>query len=99
MRNAPAEAGALTEEKSGTTDTGLSTPRRPHDQALLDQLDAARKRLDAFCDLADHALTLRRLMLVMRTDFDLARLIDLDLLGDDVAALHRGTEQHKRGRP
>ena len=44
----------------------MTTPR----QDLLDRERKARARLDAFCNIAHHALVLRRLI---RADFDVAR--------------------------
>src|SRR6476659_3806203 len=60
----------------------MTTPR----QDLLDRERKARARLDAFCNIADHALVLRRLI---RADFDVARSLDLNLLRDaaDVQSL------------
>ena len=70
----------------------MTTPR----QDLLDRKCKARERVDAFCNIADHALVLRRLI---RADFDVARLLDLNLLRDDVDELRRCVERHKeRGR-
>ena len=68
----------------------MTTPR----QDLLDRERKARGRLDAFCNIADHALVLRRLI---RADFDVARLLDLNLLRDDVDELRRCVKRHKEG--
>ena len=68
----------------------MTTPR----QDLLDRERKARARLDAFCNIAHHALVLRRLI---RADFDVARLLDLNLLRDDVDELRRCVERHKEG--
>ena len=63
-------------------------------QDLLDRERKAHARLDAFCNIADHALVLRRLI---QADFDVARLLDLNLLREDVDELRRCVERHKEG--
>ena len=63
-------------------------------QDLLDRERKARARLDAFCNIADHALVLRRLI---RADFDVVRSLDLNLLRAEVDELRRCVKRHKEG--
>ena len=68
------------------------------DGQLLDDYRAALDRLNAFCDIADHALALRRLIRLAAADWDMARLLDLNLLRDEADYLQRKIDPHKQGR-